>query len=661
MRLSLIALLTAGGLVLSAAQSQQPIRVGTSFVRVDVYPTRDGRIVEGLQAADFEVLEDNVLQKIESFEHVIPVLGPQTTRTDPNSQREMVRAIGNPRSRLFLIFLDGAFVDDESARQINEPLRKFLSQNLADDDLVGVMTPAMSAQQVVFGKKIEVMTGGLPTAFLSWGRQNRELDGALDKREIQYTLCYPGMNDVPPKMIVRSRERKTLEALQDAVKYLASVREERKAIITVTEGWVLYREDLDMMRQRSTEAPLGRDKMRVGPTGKLTLEDTKTSVNALSPDACDRDRTFLASIDNDRFLREIVDDANRGNSSFYLIDPGGLKTARRADRTGAMRTLGEGTDGFAMLNTNDLNKGFERIVEDLSSYYLLGYNAANTKNDGRFRSITVRVKQPGIAIRARKGYRAPSPGEVITSPAAVPATSAATTAVQTALDQLSRIRPTAQFRVNAVLGPGPIRPLWVMGELRSDTSRPDEFARGGSVAIEAVAGGASVTATATLKPGQRVFFTRLEVLRDATGTVDVKVRLTADDGGGIPLTDAVRLDLASTDPRPVMFRRGPTTGPQFVAAPDPVFSRTERLRIEVPVGPSPRDGKPGSAHILDRGGTATQVTVAVSERLDDATGQRWITADANLAALSPADYVVELVIVKDAGETKLLTPIRVGR
>ena len=289
MRATAIALLLAGSLVLAGAQNQQPIRVGASFVRVDVYPTRDGRIVEGLQAADFDVLEDGVPQKIETFEHVIPVFGPQTARTDPSSQRDMVRAIGNPRSRLFLIFLDGAFVDDENARRINETLRQFLRENIADDDYVGVMTAAMSAPQVVFGKKIDVMSGGLPTAFLSWGRQNRELDPELDKREIQYTLCYPGFNDVPPKMILRSRERKTLEALQDAVKYLASVREERKAIITVTEGWRLYREDPDLMRQRGNmEAPLGVDKIRVGPTGKLTLEDTKNSVNALSPEICDR-------------------------------------------------------------------------------------------------------------------------------------------------------------------------------------------------------------------------------------------------------------------------------------------------------------------------------------------------------------------------------------
>ena len=627
---------------------------------MDVYPTRDGRIVEGLQAADFEVLEDGVPQKIETFEHVVPVFGPQTARTDPSSQRDMVRAIGNPRSRVFLIFLDGAFVDDESARQINETLRKFLRENIADDDFVGVMTPAMSASQVVFGKKIEVMSGGLPTAFLSWGRQNRELDPELDKREIQYTLCYPGFNDVPPKMIARSRERKTFEALQDAVKYLASVREERKAIITVTEGWRLYREDPDMMRQRDKmEAPLGVDKIRVGPTGKLTLEDTKNSVNALSPEICDRERAYLASIDDDKFLREIIDDANRGNSTFYLIDPAGL-TTRPADRTGAMRTLAEGTDGVAMLSTNDLNKGFARMLDDMSSYYLLGYNATNTKSDGRFRSITVRVKQPGVAVRARKGYRAPSPGEIITPPAAIPAAATAATPVQTALDQLSRIRPTAPFRVNAVLGPGPIRPLWVMGELRSDTSRPDEFARGGTAAIEAVAGGASVTATARLKPGQRVFFARLEIPQGASGTLDVRVRLTADEGG-LPLTEAVRLDLASVDPRPVLYRRGPTTGPQFVAAADPVFSRTERLRLELPVGPGPRDGKPGSGRILDRGGTATQIPMAVGERTDPGTGQRWITADVNLAALSPADYVVELVVVNESGEVRLLTPIRVGR
>ena len=41
-------------------QPQRPpvFRAGANFVLVDAYPQRDGKIVEGLKATDFEVLED---------------------------------------------------------------------------------------------------------------------------------------------------------------------------------------------------------------------------------------------------------------------------------------------------------------------------------------------------------------------------------------------------------------------------------------------------------------------------------------------------------------------------------------------------------------------------------------------------------------------------
>ena len=50
----------------TAAQQRPVFRGGTHFVRVDAYPTQDGRIVEGLEAEDFEILEDGKPQKIES-------------------------------------------------------------------------------------------------------------------------------------------------------------------------------------------------------------------------------------------------------------------------------------------------------------------------------------------------------------------------------------------------------------------------------------------------------------------------------------------------------------------------------------------------------------------------------------------------------------------
>src|SRR5215470_20119561 len=46
-------------------------RTEANYVRVDVFPTRDGAPIADLAATDFEVLEDRVPQKIEQFERVV--------------------------------------------------------------------------------------------------------------------------------------------------------------------------------------------------------------------------------------------------------------------------------------------------------------------------------------------------------------------------------------------------------------------------------------------------------------------------------------------------------------------------------------------------------------------------------------------------------------
>lgn len=73
-----------------------------------------------------------------------------------------------------------------------------------------------------------------------------------------------------------------------------------------------------------------------------------------------------------------------------------------------LRVLSEQTGGFALVNTNDFSEGFDRIIEDNSSYYVLGYYSTNDRADGRYRKIDVRVNgRPGLVVRARAGYVAP--------------------------------------------------------------------------------------------------------------------------------------------------------------------------------------------------------------------------------------------------------------
>ena len=113
---------------------------------------------------------------------------------------------------------------------------------------------------------------------------------------------------------------------------MRDLREERKAIITVSEGWLLYRPDSSLTNLESgpagTEPAPTPDPITVGPDGRLTTKNIKGS-SPYSRTDCDADRQHLASIDDEQYFREITDEANRGNASFYSVDPRGLTALMR--------------------------------------------------------------------------------------------------------------------------------------------------------------------------------------------------------------------------------------------------------------------------------------------------------------------------------------------
>jgi len=675
----------------SQQQPQPPVfRTEANFVRVDVYPLKDGKPLQGLKLEDFEVLEDGVAQKIEAFEHVvIRSAGPQETRREPSSQRESLQEATNPRNRVFVIFLDTTHVSVNGSHAIKEPLIQLIDRILGPDDLVGVMTPAMAASQVVLARKTQVIEDSLRTNW-PWGRRFSLMN---DEREEAYEICYPLTDEeaksgrrrsvLAEQMIRRKRERATLEALEDLVRYLHAIREERKAILAVSEGWLLYREDRNMMTLRKDgkyQEPIpSTDPIVVGPRGQPVTKDPRDiSERSLSKNECDTDRLRLSTMDNDQFFRDIMDQANRGNSTFYPIDPRGLAVfdtpigpteeylppnmdaASLKTRQEALRTLASNTDGIAVMDSNDLNAGLKRISDDLTSYYLLGYYSTNAKLDGKFRSLKVRVKQPGVQIRARRGYRAAKIEEVTAAKKAAepPASSAPASAMGAALGTLGRIRPDARFRINAVgLRSGSGGTIWVAGETYPQPGDRTDLTAASTADIEVRAGTVTQTATVTLKPGEKTFVTTVTLPSVTEKTVDVRARLKTD-GTITPATDAVQTELGPTAAQPLAFRRGPSTANRLMPAADFRFSRTERVRLEIPVS---ADAKPGAGRLLDRNGVALQLPVTVGERTDAESGQRWVTADLVLAPLAAGDYAIEVTSSQGGADAKLLTGIRVGR
>lgn len=662
-----------------------PFRTEANYVRVDAYPTRGGHPVQDLRLADFEVLENGVRQEISAFEHVvITPAGPQNLRRDPGSVREAEQQAASARSRLFVVFLDVPHVAVEGGAHIREPLIRLMDRVLGEDDLIAFMTPEMSPTQITFGRKTEVLAAMLREGW-TWGHRHTLRD--MDETERSYQLCYPPrpgegrMSEEARKMIARRRERMVLDALHDLVRYLGGIREERKAILAISEGWILYRPDasVTMVKQDPFTGKYERvpDKPPIGVDehGTLRIDPAdRARPGAPSQSGCDRDRMSLASIDNDDYFRNLLDAANRNNASFYPIDPRGLAVfdsplgpdapplivvdqASLRQRLDVLRTLAENTDGMAIVDSNDLEGGLRRVADDLTSYYLLGYYSSNSKLDGTFRRITVRVTQPGVQVRARRGYRAATEEEVRASEtaSAAPVPDHVRTA-SSALATLGRLRADQRFSIHAVpmraSAAGPVTSVWVVGEIAGPLQ---EFAAGGTASVEIV-GDAAATVPAAIEPGQRTFLIKIPA-EPSGDALEVRARLTAEHQTDLPLADTARIDLNAPAAHPLLYRRGPSTGNRVQPAADFRFSRTERLRLELPLTPG---ATPGAGRLLDRNAQPLQVPVAVADRTDE-DGQRWLTADATLAPLAAGDYVIEVAFTDGDTERQVLTAIRVTR
>ena len=133
----------------------------------------------------------------------------------------------------------------------------------------------------------------------------------------------------------------------------------------------------------------------------------------------------------------------------------------------------------------------------------------------------------------------------------------------------------------------------------------------------------------------------------APGEYAVRVRVRPSGDGGLPVADTARLiisDKPSPLGEPVMWRRGPSTGPKYAMTADPRFTRVERVHFEMPTA------TPGAAtaRMLDRTGKPMQIPVQVSEKPDPSGAFRWIVAEAVLAPLAPGDYAIETTL----GEAK---------
>ena len=97
------------------------------------------------------------------------------------------------------------------------------------------------------------------------------------------------------------------------------------------------------------------------------------------------------------------------NATIYTVDMAdpAIGAQKSASAAGVLREFANKSGGRFVPTPGGkaLRDAFGEIVEELSNQYTLGYRPSNRAQDGRWRTIEVRVDRPDVKARTRRGYR----------------------------------------------------------------------------------------------------------------------------------------------------------------------------------------------------------------------------------------------------------------
>ncbi len=112
---------------------------------------------------------------------------------------------------------------------------------------------------------------------------------------------------------------------------------------------------------------------------------------------------------------EVLDMVKLSDATIHTIHFGAsqARNSRTFEDGRFLRQLSGETGGSYAFGDSleQLDKLYDKLLEELFSQYTLGYVSSNTREDGKYRKIKVEIDREDVKIRARRGYFGPAPEE----------------------------------------------------------------------------------------------------------------------------------------------------------------------------------------------------------------------------------------------------------
>ena len=365
------------------------VRISTNLVQIDAVVTKNGKPVRNLTADDFEIYEDGKKQAITSFAYISNIsatassapdkTAPEKNEPDPGVPAEPIKR--DVARRTIAIVVDDIGMSAQSMGQLRKQLKKLIAEDLQPNDLVAV-----------------IRTGGKMGALQQFTNDTRILNRAVDR--LSYNPCSRlGLTTLSRVEDLRGAGCLGLTHVQLTLNALRFILESmgrlpgRKSLILVSE---------DIPIRVVSPLPEGAERIMVGNEDtnyggwlyRITETAIRSSVVIYSIDAQGLQYTGITAAD------AVAGKIPEVKPKLPELLAARFKTLQER-REGSLR-IAKDTGGFQITNSNSLE--LDRILEDQSGYYLIGYRPGEETFNRKFHHITAKVKQSGMTIRTRTGF-----------------------------------------------------------------------------------------------------------------------------------------------------------------------------------------------------------------------------------------------------------------
>ncbi len=361
--------------------------VNIVLTNVVVRNKKTGALVKDLKASDFTILEDKKPQRVSSFDYQTVdeavALKEGSTVQGKATLADLVENnfAANPSQlrdhRLIVVFMDLSSMQDEDIDRAVDAAKDYVKNKMQPADLIALvsMSTGLSMDQDFTSDRDVLLKdlskyNGTDTTGLANGTTGSS-DGTADDTS-SFTADDSEFNSL-------NTDRELL-AIRAIAKSLERV-DQKKSMLYFSGG--LTRNGIE--NQASLRA--------------ATNEAAKANMAIYSVDS--------------RGLQALppVGDASKGSLRGNSAYTGAAATAQFNANFASQETLGTlsaDTGGKAFFDSNDFGPAFQQVQHDTEAYYILGFRSTNQAQDGTYRHLTIKVNRADVTLQYRPGYYAPA-------------------------------------------------------------------------------------------------------------------------------------------------------------------------------------------------------------------------------------------------------------